>query len=262
VKSAAWSGHWSPSRSAFAGFRFPAEVIRVAVCWCLRSGLCYRGVEDLLAERGVGVDHVTVYRRVQRFTPLLADAARSARHAPGDRWFVEETHVQVNCRWRCVYRAIDQHGQIIDVPLSARRDAAAAPRFFTRALRTLRVVPTEVVTDAAPAHPGVPEELTPAAWQHVAQYANNPIEADHGQLERWLRAMRGPPTDRRAQDRKPPGPHQTIPNPHAGQRQNLRTAPADGSGLAPGCPTRGLRAGLVLGRWWPARDGQATGRRR
>jgi IS6 family transposase len=76
---------WSPPRSSFAGFRFPAEVILVAVRWYLRYGLPYRNVEELLAERGTEVDHVTVYRWVQRFTPLLADAARFARHAPGDR---------------------------------------------------------------------------------------------------------------------------------------------------------------------------------
>jgi transposase-like protein len=87
---------------------------------------------------------------VQRFTPLLADAARFARHAPGDRWLVDETFVKVNGVWRYVYRAVDQYGQVIDVLLSARRDAAAARRFFTRALCTLKVIPMEVVTDAAP----------------------------------------------------------------------------------------------------------------
>ena len=86
----------SVSRSTFAGFRFPAEVITVAVRWYLRYGLSYRDIEELLAERRVEVDHVTVYRWVQRFTPLFADAARFARHTPGDRWFVDETYVKVN----------------------------------------------------------------------------------------------------------------------------------------------------------------------
>src|SRR3954469_24829490 len=95
VKSTAPSCSWSPLRSAFAGFRFPAEVIVVAVRWYLRYGLSYRDVEELLAERGIEVDHVTVYRWVQRFAPLLADAARFARHSPGDRWFVDETYVKV-----------------------------------------------------------------------------------------------------------------------------------------------------------------------
>ena len=75
---------WLPPRSAFAGFRFPPEVIVVAVRWYLRYNLSYRDVQELLVERGVEVDHVTVYRWVQRFAPLLADAARFARHSPGD----------------------------------------------------------------------------------------------------------------------------------------------------------------------------------
>src|SRR5215471_12673686 len=123
-----------PPRSAFAGFRFPPEVIVVAVRWYLRFNLSYRDIEELLVERGVEVDHVTAYRWVQRFAPLLADAARFARHAPGDRWFVDETYVKVNGVWRYVYRAIDQYGQVIDVLVSARRDAAAARRFFRRTL--------------------------------------------------------------------------------------------------------------------------------
>ena len=145
----------------------------------MRYGLSYRDVEELLAERAVEVDHVTVHRWVQRFMSLLADNARFARHSPGDRWFVDETYVKVNGVWRYVYRAIDQHGQVIDVLLSTRRDAAAAHRFFTRALRVLKVIPHEVVTDAAPVYPCVVEELVPSAWHHVEQYANNPIEADH-----------------------------------------------------------------------------------
>jgi transposase-like protein len=185
-------------RSAFAGFRFPSEVILVAVRWYLRYGLYFRDLEELLAERGVDVDHVTVYRWVQRFTPLLADAARFARHAPGDRWFVNETYVKVNGVWRYSYRAVDQHGQIIDILVAQRRDANAARRFFTRALSTLKVKPSEVVTNKAPVYPRVLDELIPAAWHHVEQYANNRIEADHGRLKHRLRPMRGLRTDRSA----------------------------------------------------------------
>ena len=102
----------------------------MAVRWYLRYGPSYRDVEELLAERGIEVDHVTVYRWVQTFTPLLVDAARFARHSPGDRWFVDETYVKVNGVWRYVYRAVDQYGQVIDVLVCVRRDAAAARRFF------------------------------------------------------------------------------------------------------------------------------------
>jgi IS6 family transposase len=123
-----------PPKPAFAGFRFPPEV-----------------------------DHVTVYWWVQRFTPLLADAARFARHCPGDQWYVNETYVEVNGVWRYVYRAIDQYGQVIDVLVTARRDATAARRFFRRAIATLKVKPTEVVTDAAAVYPAVIEDLIPLA---------------------------------------------------------------------------------------------------
>jgi transposase-like protein len=142
---------------------------------------------------------VTVFRWVQRFASLLADAARFARHAPGGRWFVDETCMRVNGVWRYAYRAIDQHGQVIDVLVSARRDAATARRFFRRAITKLKVKPVEVVTDAAPIYPAVLEELLPAAWHHVERHANNPIEADHSQLKHRLRPMGGLRTDRTAQ---------------------------------------------------------------
>ena len=121
--------------SAPAGYRFPREVIAVAVRWYLRYGLSYRDVEELLAERGIEVDHVTVYRWVQAFTAEFIDAARPARHATGDRWFIDETYVKVAGRWTYLYRAVDQHGQVIDVLVSERRNARAARAFFTRALK-------------------------------------------------------------------------------------------------------------------------------
>jgi transposase, IS6 family len=185
-------------RAAFAGFCFPPDVIVLAVRWYLRFALSYRDVEELLAERGVEVDHVTIYRWVQRFTPLLAEAARPCRHAVGDRWQVDETYVKVAGRWRYVYRAIDQFGQVVDVFISPRRDLRAARRFFERAIGTTRIMPSEVVTDQAPTYPVVLEELLPAAWHDTDRHANNHIEVDHGRLKARLRPMRGLKQDRSA----------------------------------------------------------------
>jgi transposase-like protein len=185
-------------RSTFAGFRFPPDVIVLAVRWYLRFGLSYRDVEELLTERGVEVDHVTVYRWVLRFTPLLGDSAKPCRHAVGDRWHVDETHVKVAGQWRYVYRAIDQFGQVIDVFVSARRDAKAARRFFDRAIGTTKIAPVEVVTDQAPVYPAVQEELLPAAWHRTEQYGNDRVEADHGRLKARLRPRRGLKQDRSA----------------------------------------------------------------
>ena len=189
----------SPSfdRSAFAGYRFPPEVILLAVRWYLRYGLSYRDVEELLAERGIEVDHVTIYRWVQRFTPMLIDAARPRRHGVGSRWFVDETYVKVAGKWRYVYRAVDQHGQVIDVYVSPKRDIAAAREFFNSSL-IAHGEPDEVITDLAQALETVIEQLIPHAFHNTDQYANNRVECDHGRLKARLRPMRGLKRDRTA----------------------------------------------------------------
>jgi transposase-like protein len=101
------------------------------------------------------MDHVTIYRWIQRLTPELIDAARPSRHVAGDRWFVDETYLKLAGRWVYLYRAIDLYGQVIDVLASPKRDLAATRRFFARALNAARR-PTEVTTDRAPAYPRGP----------------------------------------------------------------------------------------------------------
>ena len=200
MKSQARARSWSPLTSAFAGFRFPPDVIVVAVRWCTCGSTCPTATSRSLW-----------WTAVSRWTTSRCTGGCSgsrrcwptrpgfARHSPGERWFVDETYVRVNGIWRYVYRAVDQDGQVIDVMVSARRDAATARRFLHQALTTLKLTPSEVVTDAAPIYPAVLEELMPAAWHHVERHANNPIEADHSQLKHRLRPMRGLRTDRTAQ---------------------------------------------------------------
>jgi transposase-like protein len=103
---------------------------------------------------------------------------------------VDETYVKMAGRWRYLYRAVDQYGQVIDVLLSEQRDTTAARRFFARALAQ-GPVPVEVTTDKAGAYLRVIDELVPAAAHVTQQYANNLVEADHGRLKAWLRPMRG-----------------------------------------------------------------------
>jgi len=189
--------HDRAQSASFAGYRFAPEVILLAVRWYLRYGLSYRDVEELLAERGIEVDHVTIYRWVQRFTPQLIEAARPCRHAVGDRWFVDETYVKVAGVWRYVYRAVDQHDQVIDVYVSKRRNIATARRFFTVAVEA-HERPMEVTTDLAAPLLRVIDELLPEAVHDTEQYANNRIENDHGRLKSRLRPRRGLRTDRTA----------------------------------------------------------------
>ncbi|MFN0088748.1 MAG: IS6 family transposase [Acidimicrobiales bacterium] len=180
--------------SPFARFQFPPDVILLAVRWYLRFNLSYRDLEELLAERGIEVDHVTLFRWVQRFTPILAEAARPCRHGVGDRWFVDETYVKVGAVWRYVYRAVDQHGQVIDVMVSKTRDIAAARKFFTRAIRD-HGRPRQVTTDIAAPLLRVVDELLPDVEHDTSQFANNRVECDHGRLKARLRPMRGLKTD-------------------------------------------------------------------
>ena len=121
---------------------------------------------------------------------MLIDPARPIRHLAGDRWFVDETYVKISGVWSYVYRAVDQHGQVIDVYVSRRRDIGSARTFFTAAL-TVHGDPVEVITDRAPALANVIEELLPAAWHNTGRYANNRVECDHGRLKARLRPMRG-----------------------------------------------------------------------
>ena len=186
-----------PPNSAFAGFRFPPEVILIAVRWYLRYGLSYRDLEELLTERGIEVDHVTLFRWVQRFTPLLVEAARPCRHGVGGHWFVDETYVKVSGSWRYVYRAVDQYGQVIDVFVSTKRDLKAATALLAIAIRS-HGEPAEITTDRAHALVRVIAELLPAALHDTTQYANNRVEADHGRLKARLRPMRGLKRDRTA----------------------------------------------------------------
>jgi IS6 family transposase len=172
-------------------------VILLAVRWYLRYGPSYRDVSELLAERGVDVDHVTIYRWVQRFTPLVIEAARPCRHSVGERWFMDETYVKVASVWRYVYRAVDQHGQVIDVYVSRRRNVAAATRFFEMMLAG-RERPREVMTDLAAPLVRVVDDLLPEVLHDTTQYANNGIECGHGRLEARSRPMRGLRTDRTA----------------------------------------------------------------
>src|SRR3989442_983051 len=141
--------------SAFAGYRFPPEVITLAVGWYLRFGLSTGTSRSSWGSAGIEVDHVMVYRWVQRFAPEFIEAARARQHKVGDCWHVDETYIKVSGTWRYLFRAIDQFGQVIDVFLSHRRDSRAASCFFERAIDRTRISPMEVTTDRYRLYPRV-----------------------------------------------------------------------------------------------------------
>src|SRR5215211_1105410 len=122
------------STSAFCNHGFPDDVIALAVRWYVRYRLSCADVVEWFAERGLIVNRSTIYRWVQRFLPLFQDAARVHRHSVGQRWRVDETYTRLQREWTYIYRAIGQHGQVVDAYFSTRRNAATAEACFRRAI--------------------------------------------------------------------------------------------------------------------------------
>jgi IS6 family transposase len=184
--------HFTPlSATPFSGYRFPPDVIALAVRWYLRYRLSYADVAELLAERGVRVDPSTVYDWVREFAPLYEDAARSFRRGVGSTWSVDETYTTVAGKPAYVYRAIDGQGQVVDVYVSAWRAAADAATFFRRAIEATGVIPDEMTTDCAATYPPALAAVLPPVAHEVGKRVQQRIERDHQHLQGRLRPTRG-----------------------------------------------------------------------
>ena len=179
------------STSVFTNHSFPDDLIALAVRWYVRYRLSYADVVEWFAERGLDVHRSTVYRWVQRFLPLFQDAARAHRQPVGDQWRVDATYVRLAGRWTYVYRAIDQHGQVVDAYFSTRRNAKAAAAFFRCAIADTGVTPGRVTTDKAKCYPPALRTVLPDVEHRRSRYLNNGLERDHGHLKQRLYPMRG-----------------------------------------------------------------------
>jgi IS6 family transposase len=175
--------------------QFEPEVILLAVGWYLRFSLSSRDVEELLAERGLHADHVTIWRWVQSYAPEMECRLRSKLKPTNDSWRVDETYIRVKGKWRYLYRAVDSFGATIDFLLSARQDAAAAERFLSKALGDANHPEPRVInTDQHAAYPPAIVRLKAEGaleedCQHrPLQYLNNVLEQDHRAIKRRVRA--------------------------------------------------------------------------
>jgi transposase-like protein len=194
----------SLTRKAFKRLHYPTDIIARCVRWYLAYALSLRNLEEMMAERGITVDHSTLHRWVVRLVPLLDRAFRRHKRAVGRRWRMDETYIRVRGQWKYLYRAVDTGGQTIDFLLTAKRDAAAALRFFRKAIRQ-HGEPEVVTIDKSGANTaalgtvnaGKPDEETIVIRQ--SKYLNNLIEQDHRNIKRRTRAMLGFKSFRRAQ---------------------------------------------------------------
>jgi transposase-like protein len=170
---------------------FEADIILCAVRWYLRYALSYRDVEELMRERGLAVDHTTIFRWVQRFAPELDKRCRLLLKATNDSSRVDETYIKINNQWSYLYRAVDSTGATLDFMLSATRDADAAERFFRQVLQALHARTPHVITvDKNAAYPPAFEALQqegmlPAPCMlRQCKYLNNVMEQDHRCVKR------------------------------------------------------------------------------
>ncbi len=135
----------------FKGVHYPKSVILHAVFLYLRYAVSYRDLEEIMAERGVKVDHATLNRWVEKFAPLIAARAQARKRPTATSWWMDETYIKVKGKWTYLYRAVDRDGQTLDFLLSERRDLSAARRFFKRAIGT-NGVPDRIVIDKSGAN--------------------------------------------------------------------------------------------------------------
>ena len=179
---------------AVKGMRFPIEVILVCIRWYAAYPLSCRHLEEMMEERGVSVDHSTVSRWAIRFLPLLEKIFRKYKRPVGRSWRMDETYIKVKGVWKYLYRAVDRDGKTIDFLLTAKRDKAAAKRFFDKAMQA-NGVPEKVTMDKSGANKAAVDEINasrdiPMVVRQV-KYLNNIVEQDHRAVKRITKPMLG-----------------------------------------------------------------------
>jgi IS6 family transposase len=197
---------------------FEAEIILLCVRWYLRYALSYRDLKEIMQERGLYVDHTTIYRWVQRYAPELEKRCRPHLKACNDSWKVDETYIKVKKVWMYLYRAVDSDGKTLEFLLSPTRDAEAAKSFFLKALQSSarsasqdssmhemgtasllasQSAPRVINVDKNAAYPKAMADLKAAGMLlegvelRQVKYLNNLIEQDHRFIKRLVKPGMG-----------------------------------------------------------------------
>ncbi|MDP9373433.1 MAG: IS6 family transposase [Chloroflexota bacterium] len=170
--------------------RFPPAIIGHAVWLYFRFPLSYRDVEELLAERGVIVTYETIRQWCQKFGQTYANALRCRGPQPGDKWHVDEVFLKINGQTCYLWRAVDQHGQVLDILVQSRRNKRAAWRFFRKLLKGLQYVPRVLITDKLASYGAAKREALPSVEHRQHRYLNNRAENSHQPTRERERRMR------------------------------------------------------------------------
>lgn len=183
------------------GHSFERDIIMLNVRWYLSYKLSFRDLEEMAAERGLQVDHTTIYRWVIKFTPELEKAVRFVKRPAGKSWRLDETYIKVKGEWKYLYRAVDSNGKTVDYLLTAKRDTKAAKRFLCRAIKS-NDEPIKINIDKSGANVAGIETYNYDEGREVEirqnKYLNNVIEQDHRPIKQLCRATLGFKTFRTA----------------------------------------------------------------
>ena len=181
-------------RKVIKRLHYPLEVMMTCVRWYAAYPLSLRHVEEMMAERGVFVDHSTVSRWAIRILPVLEKIFRKYKRPVGGSWRMDETYVKVNGKWKYLYRAVDKEGKTIDFLLTAKRDKAAAKRFFDKAMAA-NGTPEKVTMDKSGANKsaidGINADMEIPMVVRQIKYLNNIVEQDHRAVKRITKPMLG-----------------------------------------------------------------------
>jgi len=186
------------SQHPFKWRHFQADVILLCVRWYLQYSLSYRDLEEIMLERGLHVDHTTIYRWVQAYAPELEKRSRPHLKACNDSWRVDETYIKVKKEWVYLYRAVDSAGNTLDFFFSSTRDAHAAKKFLLKTLASSTPSEPRVINvDKNAAYPKAFNELKaegiiPERCElRQVKYLNNMIEQDHRFIKRLTKPGMG-----------------------------------------------------------------------
>jgi putative transposase len=176
----------------FRGMRFPIDVILVCIRWYAAYPLSYRHIEEIMEERGVSVDHSSINRWAIRFLPLIEKMARKHKCPVGGSWRMDEKYIKVKGVWKYFYRAVDKQGKTVDFLLTAKRNMAAAKRFFDKAMGA-NGDPNKVAMDKSGANRAAMDTINAGRDVSIlvrqVKYLNNIVEQDHRAIKRLTRPM-------------------------------------------------------------------------
>jgi putative transposase len=184
---------------SYKGFRFPAEIISHGVWLYHRFPLSFREVEEMMLERGIVVSHETIRQWCAKFGQTYANALRRRRARPGDKWHLDEVFITINGRRQYLWRAVDQHGTVLDILVTSRRDTRAATRFFRKLLKGLEYVPRVLITDQLGSYQAARRRVLRSVEHRQSKYLNNRSENSHQPTRQRERAMKRFTSARHAQ---------------------------------------------------------------